>query len=100
MKALETLFEGYEAAANGDCLALFYVDSDTPFIIRNPPANLRALLDEWTALDHRYVADTLEEGEEWDDVASWLGGRDVEVIHAPTIKLGLLDEGGADEDKT
>lgn len=86
----DSLFDGYESAAGGDRLLLFYVygdEEDKPLVIRNPPQNLCALLAEWNGIDRRTSGGEEDAEGEWDFVSKWLEARGVEVIAVPSIRL-------------
>ena len=51
---------------------------DTPCIVKNPPENLRQLLDEWKAIDAKFVKTGDEEG--WSPVTEWLQAKGVEIV--------------------
>lgn len=93
---IEELFKDYEAGPGGIRLLLFYVygdDGDEPSVIINPPADLPELLAEWNALDRRMGDDQLAEGEEWDDIGTWLRARGVVLVQAPGICLNDYHRG-------
>ena len=69
--------------AESEKFALFWVygdEDDSPYILRNPPDNLRALLTEWTELDRRYVEDQPGAADEWQPVNEWLKAQGVDII--------------------
>ena len=70
-----------------DKYILFWVyqdRDDDPYIIRNPPETLNALLAEWNALDRQFC-----EGLpcEWQEVNVWLAAKGIEIIEAESIYL-------------
>jgi hypothetical protein len=62
-------------------------DDDTPYLIKNPQANLSALLTEWTALDRAYMRGEPGAEEVWEPVNDWLKAKGVEIIDAEEIRL-------------
>jgi hypothetical protein len=79
----------------------FYVygdEDDDPYIIKNPPANLRELIAEWIALDDIFMeADGNEESvPEWEPVDLWLIEKGVELISAE--EEILMDDCRKDDD--
>ena len=80
-----------------DKYILFWVygdKDDTPYIIRNPPENLGALLAEWNALDRQYTA---ELPCDWQPVNVWLAAKDIEIIEAESICLDDCQPADADD---
>jgi len=65
---------------------LFYVygdGADTPYIIKNPPDNLRALLDEWNELDRHYIE--TDDDSNWQPVNEWLRAKGIDIIEPDEI---------------
>ena len=62
-------------------------DDDTPYLIKNPPANLSTLLTGWNALDRAYLRDEPGAEEVWQPVNDWLKAKGVEIIDAEEICL-------------
>ena len=62
-------------------------DDDTPNLIKNPPANLSALLTEWNTLDRAYMRGEPGAEEFWQPVNDWLKAKGVEIIDAEEICL-------------
>ncbi len=66
-------------------LFLVYRDgADTPYLIKNPPENFRALLAEWNALDRAYCAGVPSE---WQPVNHWLVTKGIEIVDTEKICL-------------
>jgi hypothetical protein len=64
-----------------DKIILFYVyedGNDAPWLIRNPPENLNAILDEWKSLGEDAKPDDWDE----DDLSQWLKARGVDIFAA------------------
>jgi hypothetical protein len=61
---------------------------DAPYLIKNPPENLRALLAEWNALDQQYTeGQSSEPPVGWLPVNTWLRSKGIDVIEADEIHL-------------
>ncbi len=70
-----------------DRYILFWVygdRDDSPYIIRNPPENLKALLAEWNVLDRQF-SDGVQC--EWQPVNVWLAAKGIEIIEPESICL-------------
>ena len=70
-----------------DKYVLFYVygdEDDKRLIIHNPPENLRAMLDEWKALD-AVLSETGHEPSDWQPVNIWLKAKGVDIIEPSEI---------------
>jgi len=66
-------------------LFLVYGDgADTPYFIKNPPENFRALLAEWNVLDQAYCAGVPNE---WQPVNHWLVAKGIEIVETEKICL-------------
>ncbi len=64
-----------------DKLALFYVyDDDTPYIVRNPPANFGDLL---TGYNRQYNAADDGKADDPGNVTDWLRERGVDIVYVP-----------------
>jgi len=77
-----------------DRLIFFWVyrenEDDSPWIIRNPPANFGDLLKEWLALDARFVEEGEDAVPEWNYVNEWLKERGIDIFQ-PDDEV-LLDD--------